>query len=156
MRMIAAVGLALALAGCGPSGTARVSRMIDLPASRPASYASWVADTNSQIRANVPLTSKGETFLAYRTALAAEVGAGRMTPEQMDYASRVAIAEIEGQQRAERAAALRQIGQGLSQMGQAVQAAQPPAVQPVYQAPQNTTVNCTSLRNGNMTTTNCY
>lgn len=149
MRPIILLAVGILMAGCG-SGE-KVSRIVDLPpsTSRPPGFnwTAWAGETNSQIRATAPLNARGEMFIAYRTALAAEVDAGRLSPEQMDLQTRSALAAVVAADQAQRDAAFAQISQGLSQAGAAMTAAS---------QTNRLSTNCSSYRIGNTIQTNCH
>ncbi len=89
---------------------------------------------------------------AYKLALAAEVDAGRMTPELADYryVERSAADQAAEQQR--RVAAVQSLGNAMQQNAQivAAQNAQPSP----FQLP-NRTINCMSQQLGTFTNTTC-
>lgn len=143
-RLLITIVLSAAISGCAAQ---RVARMIDLPAQPPASYVAWAQETNATIRNSVGINTRGEAFLAYRVAAAAEVDAGRATPALMDAAVRQKMAEVEAADRAD--------GAALMMAGAAISAAsyRPPLATPVR---LSNPVMCQSTRLGATIQTACY
>ncbi|MEN3234738.1 hypothetical protein PUR29_14145 [Methylobacterium ajmalii] len=162
MRVAVIFVAGLLLSGCvSPTGIA--SRSITVTpavAAMPTggtAWRDWARQTNQEIRAKVVgVRADGEAFFAERVAAAAEVDAGRMTPEQFDVYQRRRLAAIEATDRANMQAA----SDALIVAGASISAARPTYVAPtpIDSSPSllRQPVNCTSQRFGQMVHTNCF
>ena len=115
----------------------------------------WAEATRREIAEAVRVggdraTDGDRLLFSYRLALAAEVDAGRMTPELADYRynERVTANEAAAQQRQAEA-----VGGVLQAVGAGLQAG---ANSYAQSAQQNRPVTCTSTRIGMSTSTTCY
>ena len=160
---LAAIAAAVVLAGCVSSGpvfspqqVAAVSnaKQINDELARQHKI-TWTEATRREIAevervSGIPETDADRLLFSYRLALAAEVDAGRMTPELADYryGERIASNQVAAQQRQNEA-----VGGVLQAVGAGLQAG---ANSYAQSAQQNRTVNCTSTHIGMSTSTTCY
>ena len=84
-------------------------------------------------------------LFSLKVALAAEVDAGRLTPEMADYRYNEGVAKAQSVQEAKRQAAMQAFGDALQNAGQSYAQA--------YQAARP--INCTSFNTGAFTNTHC-
>ena len=148
---LAALAASLAFAGCGPQYTPEEAAVLTTGKAVNDSLArehkiTWTEATRRNIAevtrvGGSRITDTDRLDFSYRLALAAEVDAGRMTPElaQFRYDERLAADRAAEQQR--RAAAIQAFGNAIQAGAQA--------------ATQNQPITCTSNRMGTMTTTTC-
>lgn len=148
---VAAIAAAMLLSGCGPSYSpqelAAVSNAKQVNEALARDHKiTWTEAARRNIAeatrvAGPRLNDHDQLIFSYRLALAAEVDAGRMTPELADYRmnERVAADQAAAQQR--QAEAIQAFGSALQAAGQT--------------ARQNQPVTCMSNRMGTMVTTTC-
>ena len=152
---VATIAAAVMLSGCGPSYSpqelAAVSnaRQVNEELAREHKI-TWAeaARRNAATAREVGgsrVTQGDELAFSLRTALAAEVDAGRMTPEMADLRFQEHLAEERAQQEVRDAQQRQAFADAMVVAGQSMQNA----------AQQNRPINCTSMKMGTMVNTTC-